>query len=93
MVLLGQLLAPALEVLAVDLRLLELGPGAAVLEPHLHLPRPEAQAVGQGDLLLLGREKTMEISISYFIRPRIIMARRRGEEEKWKKRNGEGLRG
>jgi len=56
LVLVGEALAPALEVLAVDLRLLELGPGAAVLEPHLHLPRPEAQAGGQRQLLLLQRQ-------------------------------------
>jgi hypothetical protein len=53
LVLVGEAVAPALEVLAVHLRLLQLGPRAAVLEPHLHLPRPEAQAVGQRHLLLL----------------------------------------
>jgi len=56
LVLVGKALAPALEVLAVHLRLLELGPGAAVLEPHLHLPWPEAQAGGQRQLLLLQRQ-------------------------------------
>jgi hypothetical protein len=61
LVLLGELLAPALHVLAVDLRLLELGPGAAVLEPHLYLSRPQPEAVGQCQFLLL--QKSPEIHV------------------------------
>jgi hypothetical protein len=43
----SELLAPALEVLTVHLRLLQLGPGAVVLEPHFHLPRLEACSQAQ----------------------------------------------
>jgi len=50
-VLVGEAVAPAAEELAVDLRLLELGPGPPVLEPHLHLPRAQPHPPRQ--LLLL----------------------------------------
>jgi hypothetical protein len=68
----GELLALVLEVLAVHLRLLQLGPSAAILEPHFHLPRPEAQAVRKRNLLLLhstgGRTDRSAMQISYTLR-------------------------
>ena len=50
-VVVGEAVAPAAEQVAVDLRLLELGPGPPVLEPHLHLPRAQPHTPRQ--LLLL----------------------------------------
>ena len=63
-VLVGEAVAPAAEELAVDLRLLELGPGPPVLEPHLHLPRAEPHLPRQLLLLALrsidAREKNSD---------------------------------
>ena len=52
-VVVAEALAPPAQQLAVELRLLELGPRPPVLEPHLHLPRPQAQLLCQGCLLPL----------------------------------------
>jgi hypothetical protein len=64
-----ELLAPALEVLAVHLHQLQLGPRVEVLEPHFHLPRPKAQVVHKGNLLLLhntgGRTDRSAMQFSY----------------------------